>query len=458
MANVQFGGLISGLDVKALITGLVNAESRSINVLKGQKVGYQVKDAVLTSVIGSLASLRSAAQNLSVSTDFSRRTAVSSNEAVLTASASTTAQVGSSQITVDQLAKAQSLQSTSFTATTAGLGTGTLTLTIGGVATDIVVDGTNSTLSGLKDAINNSAAKVNASIVNVGGASADYRLIVESESSGTANAVTISGTLTGGADPFTGGGQVVQAASDARLSVNGLAVTRSSNTISDVLPGVTLTLLSEGDGDGVIEASDPSAKVTVGNDSSAIQAGIEKLVSSFNAVNKIVNDQFTLKPNSDRQGAAAGDASLRGVVARLRREFSAAGGTSSSYRTLSDIGVSFQKDGSLSLDSAKLANALGADATAVSHLFIGLQDGIGKRIPDAVDDFVGAIDGTLTFRQNGIAQSIKRIDSKIAQEETRIAAMEQRLTKQFTALEKIVSQLKSQGDYLTQHVGALSRR
>lgn len=458
MANVQFGGLISGLDVNALIAGLVKAESRSIDVLKAQKVGYQAKDGVVTALIGTLGSLKSSAQNLSVSTDFSRRTATSSNATVLNASASTTAQLGTSLITVDKLARAQSVQSTSFTGTSAAIGTGTLTLSIGGNNTSIVIDGTNNTLTGLKDAINNSAAAVNATIVNVGGATADYRLVVESEATGTANAVTITGTLTGGADPFSGGGAVVQAASDARLSINGLTVTRGSNTISDVLSGVTLTLLNEGDGDGTIEATDPTAKVTVANDGESVKKSIEKLIAAFNAVNKIVNDQFTLNPNSERQGAAAGDASLRGLVGRLRRELSATGGSSAKYQYLSDIGISFQKDGSLALDALKLDKALSDDATAVSHLFIGLQNGIGKRIPDAVDDFVGAIDGILTFRQNGIGQSIKRIDAKIAQEEARIARMEERLTKQFSALEKVVSQLKSQGDFLVQQLSGLNRR
>ncbi len=94
----------------------------------------------------------------------------------------------------------------------------------------------------------------------------------------------------------------------------------------------------------------------------------------------------------------------------------------------------------------------------MSHLFIGPQEGIGKRVPDAVDDFVSTIDGALTFRQSGIAQSIKRIDAKIAQEEARIASLELRLTRQFSALEQIVSQLKSQGEFLTQQIAALSRR
>jgi len=458
MANVQFGGLISGLDVNALIAGLVKAESRTIDVFKAQKVAYQAKDGVVSALIGALGGLKSAAQNLSVSTDFSRRTATSSNATVLNANASTTAEIGTSLITVDRLAKAQSVQSTSFTSTSATIGTGTLTLSIGGSETSIVIDGTNNTLTGLKEAINNSAAKVNAAIVNVGGATADYRLVVQSEATGTANAVTISGTLAGAADPFAGGGEIVQAASDARFSVNGLTVTRSSNTISDVLSGVTLTLLSEGDGDGVIEATDPSAKVTVANDGESIKKAIEDLIADFNAINKIINDQFTLNPNSERQGAAAGDTSLRSVVSRLRRELSAAGGNSAKYQYLSDIGISFQKDGSLTLDALKLDNALSDDATAVSHLFIGLQNGIGKRIPDAVDDFVGAVDGILTFRQSGIGQSIKRIDAKIAQEEARIAKLEERLTNQFSALEKIVSQLKSQGDFLSQQLNALNRR
>ena len=142
----------------------------------------------------------------------------------------------------------------------------------------------------------------------------------------------------------------------------------------------------------------------------------------------------------------------------MRRELSVAGGNSAKYQYLSDIGISFQKDGSLALDALKLDNALSDDATAVSHLFIGLQNGIGKRIPEAVDDYVGAVDGILTFRHNGIGQSIKRIDAKIAQEEARIAKLEEKLTNQFSALEKVVSQLKSQGDYLSQQLSALNRR
>lgn len=458
MANVQFGGLITGLDTNALISGLVKAERRSIDVLAGQKIRFQAQDAVITSVIGGLAKVRSAAQSLALSTDFAKKAASSSDASVVTVSAGAAAEPGNIDIAVDSLASAQTVQSTSFTASTAALGTGTLTISAGGKSRSIVVDGTNNTLAELRDSINDADGDVTATIVNVGAGSDDFRLILRSKNTGTANAVTVSGTLSGGANPFAGGGQVVQAASDAVFSVNGLTVRRSSNKIADVVAGVTLTLVGEGDRDGVVESTDRAAQIAVSADASNVTASVKNLVESFNAVNEIVNDQFTLDPNTNRQGSTAGDASLRGVMARLRAELSRPGGLGVGYKYLSDVGISFQKDGSLTLDEGKLSAALADDPTTAARLFLATEDGIGKRLPAAVDDFVSQVDGALTFRQKGIAQSIKRIDEKVVREEDRIAAMQERLTRQFSALEEIVSQLKSQGDFLSQQLGALSRR
>lgn len=456
MANIQFGGLITGLDTNALVAGLVQAERRGVTVLQSQKVRFQAQDAVFASVIGALGSLKSSAQNLSLSTDFNKRSATSSDAAVLTASASSTALAGSSLIAVDSLAKAQSVQSTSFTQTNAAIGTGTLTISLGGTSTPVVIDNSNNTLEKLRDAINDSGAAVTATIVNTSaGTTADYRLVVQSDNAGTANAVAISGTLTGGADPFAGGGQIVQAATDAVFAVNGLKVSRSNNTISDVIPGVTFTLLDEGDQDGVIDATDPTAKISVAADNSAITEAITELVENFNAVNEIVNEQFTLDPNTNRQGSTAGDAALRGMLSRVRKELSAAGGTGAGFGYLSDIGIKFEKDGSLTLDEGKLADAFQKDPTALGNLFLAKENGIGKRLPEAVDDFISTVDGSLVFRQKGIGQSIKQIDEKIAREERRIATLEEQLVKKFTALEEIVSQLKSQGDFLTQQLSVL---
>ena len=457
MANVQFGGLITGLDTKSLIAGLVAAESRPIDLLQDQKTVLQAKQGVYAILVGALGGLKSDAQALSLDGDFNKRAAESSDATVLKASADSTAQQGFGRIVVDTLAKAQSIQSTGFASASDTIGTGSLTLQVGGTVTTITIDSTNNTLTGLQSAILSSGAKVTAAIVNVGSsATPDFRLIVQSKDTGVANAVTISGALSGGVDPFAGGGHVVQAAADALVSVNGLTVSRSSNTISDVIPGISLVLLKEGNHDGIINDGDVSADVTVTSDNSAIQESIQQFIDSYNAVNKIVNDQFTVNQDTQRQGTLAGDASLRGVISRLRNELSQPGGIGVGLKYLSDIGISFQKDGSLTLDESKLNNALNADPTGVSNLFTLVQNGVGKRIPDAVDDFIGSLDGTLTARQKGLQSDIDRIDDKIASEQDRVAALQDRLTQQFSALEQLVSQLKSQGDYLAQQLSALS--
>jgi flagellar hook-associated protein 2 len=454
MATVQFSGLVTGLDTNALIAGLVKAEQGPINILQGQKAVLQAQQGVYTTVVSSLASLKTAAQSLSLSTDFNKKAVASSDSTVVTASADSTALAGYNTVIVDTLAKAQSIQSTSFTNSTDAIGTGTLTIQLGATSTPITIDASNNTLAGLKSAINSSGAAVTASIVNVGtSASPDYRLIVQSKDTGIASAVTITSTLAGGTDPFAGGGEVVQAAADAILSVNGLTLKRSSNTVSDVIPGVTFVLLKEGDHDGVASSADASANVTISVDGSAVASSIKQFVDSYNAVNKIVNGQFTLNPDTKRQGALAGDAALRGVISRLRAEISAPGGIGAGYKYLSDIGIDFQKDGSLTLDDAKLSNALKTDPNGVSNLFSLLQNGIGKRVPDAVDDFVSSVNGSLTFREKGIQDSIDRIDKKVTSEQDRINALQDRLTQQFSDLEKLVGQLKSQGDFLLQSLG-----
>jgi flagellar hook-associated protein 2 len=458
VANVQFGGLITGLDTNALIQGLVQAEQRQTTVLQTQKIRFQAQDGIIASVVKALGEFKSAAQGLSLSTDFHKKSAATSDSTVLTSSADATALEGAYQVVVDRLAKAQSVRSSTFSTATAAIGTGTLNITIDGTSTPVTIDGDNDTLDGLKSAINGSGAAVTASIVNVGTESSpDFRLIVQSKKTGTENAATISGNLAGGANPFAAGGEIVQAAADALFSVNGQTITRSSNTISDALPGVTLALLKEGDRDGLIESSDATANVTVSVDSSAVSAAMQKFVDAYNAVNKVVNAQFTLDPNTERQGALAGDASLRGVMARLRQELSRPGGIGVGIKFISDVGISFQKDGSLSLNASKLASALKDNPDGVSDLFVIVENGLGKRIPDTIDDFISSVDGTLTFRRKGIKNSIDQIDKKVLREQERIAVLQKRLTEQFSALEEMVSQMKSQGDFLTQQLSALSQ-
>jgi flagellar hook-associated protein 2 len=328
------------------------------------------------------------------------------------------------------------------------LGTGTLTISVGGTNTSITIDATNNTLTGLKDKINNSGAAVTASIVNIGAATPDYRLIVQSKNTGTANGVTISGALSGGGDPFAGGGNVVQAAADAQFTVNGLSLTRSSNTISDAISGATFNLLKDGGA---------SSTITVASDTGAVTGTVKNFVDAYNAAIKIVNDQFKLDPSTNKQGTLGGDAVLRGVASQLRAAISSVGGIGSGIKYVSDIGIRFEKDGTLSLDESKLTSALSSNPDGVKNLFLSTQNGIGKRVPNVIDRFINSVSGALTTRQNGITASIGNIDKKIAREEERIATYEKNLTDQFTALEKVVSQMNQQSQFLSQQLTSLSQ-
>ncbi len=451
MANIQFGGLASGLDTKALIDGLVGAETTSfITPLTNQKTLDQVQQGLLTTLSSSLASLKNSAQALSLSPDWNKRTASSSDTTVLAATADSSAQSGVYNVVVTSLAKAKSLQSsTSYTSTTAAIGTGTLSINVGTTATSITIDATNNTLAGLKDAINNSGAAVTASIVNVGtSATPQYSLVVQSKNTGTANNVTIASSLVGGSDPFAGGGTLVQAASDAQFSVNGLSFTRSSNTVSDAIPGVTLSLVKD---------SGASSSVTVANDTSTIKSNIKKFVDAYNAVAKIASGQFALDPTTGRQGPLAGESVLRSVVSRLRSSLAGVGSNDGGPRTLSDLGISFQRDGSLNIDDAKLTDMLNSNPTAVSNLFLASQNGIGKRLSDTVTSFIATGIGALSSRIDGLGKAMSDIDNKIASEQKRIATYQQNLTAQFSSLEKLVSGLQSQGQYLTGLAAATSK-
>lgn len=463
MATIQFSGLSTGLDTNALITGLLQVERRSINILELQKVRFQAQSGVLTTLSGSLAGLKTSSQALSLTTDFNKRTVVTTEKDAVTAAADSTADLGTHDVVVDQLARAKSIRSTSYTSTSDAVGTGTLTISVGSTSgtsttdTKITIDSSNNTLQGLKEAINGSGAAVSASIINVGTSSSpDHRLVVQSKKSGTDNSVTISGTLSGGTDPFgSGGGDVVQAAEDAVFFVDTLKVTRSSNVVSDVLTGVTFTLLKGGDKNGALDATDPLSTLTISSDTDAIKDAIGSFVADYNAVADLINDQFTLDPDTEKQGALAGDASVRGVLSRLRTELSRKGGIGVGFLYLSDIGIEFQKDGTLKVDDAKLTKSLDSDFTAAANLFLLTQNGIGKRIPDAVDDFISSVDGSITFRQEGINNSINGIDKKIEREEKRLAALEQRLISRFAALEVLVSEFKKQSEFLSNQLAFL---
>lgn len=394
MTRITSTGLGSGLDIKSLVTGLVSAEGTPATTRLAKQ------EAKLTTQISSYGNLKSAMSDfqnalsgLSLSSNFQKMSATSSDTATLSVSAFSNADNGSYQIQVNQLAQAQALASKSYASATTVVGTGTLTINFGttdytpasGVNpavynsfsqnTDkapltLTIDSSNNTLVGVRDAINNAKGGVAASIINDGSGS---RLVLSPTDAGAKNSLQISVAETGAAglsdlafDSSTSKMTQNLAAQDALVSINGLAVTSSSNTISDALKGVTLNLQQQ-------TQLGKTITVNVASDNTAISTTLETVVDKYNAFIATVNTLGSYDAKTKNAGTLLGDSVLQSSINQIRSALTnSIEGLTSSPRTLSDVGVSMQKDGTLKFDSTKFNNTITANKEGVTALFAPL--------------------------------------------------------------------------------------
>ncbi len=294
---------------------------------------------------------------------FSVKKASSSNEDVLTATASQDAASGSYSLTVAELAKAQVDVSDGFDnvgEVTTGLGD--LNITVDGTQTSVHITTSNNTLQGVMQAINDADAGVTASIVNDGTAH-PYRLAITSDQTGMANSVTIDDQL-----DLSGKALNLDTKIDAANShvvVNGIDIYRSTNTISDVISGTTLNLVG-------LTGTGPATTITVGPDADAMVTAMKSLVTAYNDINTYISGQTTYNSQTKTAGVLSGDSSLRDIQSRLQSIVTQSVSNSfTSLSVLSQAGVSFNRDGSLSLDESKFRNALANNLTSTAALFLG---------------------------------------------------------------------------------------
>ncbi|MEQ1772147.1 MAG: flagellar filament capping protein FliD [Burkholderiales bacterium] len=403
-------GVGSGLDVNSLVSQLMALESRPLTVLATKEAKFQTQLTAYGSLKGALSAFQSSVAALSTPAKFSAVNASVGDTAVASATATSAATAGSYALEVQALAQAHKLKSAAFTATTTDIGTGTLTIQFGtytaGVfalnadkaVQTISIDAGKSSLAGVRDAINSANAGVTASIVNDG---TGNRLVIASKDSGVANALKITvadddlahtdntGLSQLAYDASTGGTMNLTqtvAAQNAALVVDGIAISKASNTISDALEGVTLNLL---------KVNTPAATtLTVSRDNAGVQSAVQSFVKAYNDLNKTITDLSKYDAATKRASTLTGEVTLRSVQTQLRGVFntalpSASGGLSA----LADIGVTFQKDGTLKLDSSKLNTALNDATKNVASLFALTAtptDSLVKYLGSAADTKDGA--------------------------------------------------------------------
>ena len=452
MAGLSSPGIGSGLDVSGIVTQLMTLEQRPIAGLNTREAAFQAKLTAYGSLKGVLSSVQSTAKSLTLATTFTSRTAAVSDATVLAASAESTAAVGSYAVAVTQLAKFHAVRSdTNYAATTDTFNTGTLAIKVGaGDAVNVTIDSENNTLAGIRQAINDAGTGVTASIVNDGSTN---RLLLTSKTLGSSGAITVTATDSGSGGTHALNGLdssvlvATQTADDAEFSVNGLEVVRSSNTIGDVVAGMTLNLTKVG-----------TSNVTVSVNTGATTAAINGFVKAYNDTVKQLQSASAYNAATKVASVLTGDSTARNIGTQLRTlAQSTVLGVGGGIATLSSIGIALQKDGTLLVDSTKLAAALADPTKDVAALFsattVGNQ-GIAVRFNEALEGIIGGA-GLIASRTEGIAASIKDIGKRREAITLRLTKIEARYRAQFTALDGLVASMNKTSEFLTQQLANL---
>jgi len=276
--------------------------------------------------------------------------------------------------------------------------------------------------------------------------------VISSKETGGANAFRLDGTgaLAGFSfDPAAPTGDMVsvQAAQDATLTIDGLSITRGSNTIADAIGGVTLKLVKPTDGE---------AAITVGRDDETARKAIDEFAKAYNELNSLIRGQTSYDAANKKAGTLNGDSSVRSIQTQIRNIFANPISGLDGATMLSDIGLSFKTDGSMVVDSTKLSEALGDPAKKVSELLggNGTIEGFAKTLESSIKSILDSR-GLIASRTEGIDRSIKSLEGRREALEARLAKVEARYSAQFSALDASMASMNSTSSFLAQQLANL---
>ncbi len=450
MSSFSIGGLNTGIDYNEMISKLIEVKRRPIEILETKKTDYKSKISTYKDLSTKLSDLKSAADKLKTSSSFYKKTSSESDSTVLGSSATGTATVGNYSISITTLASAEKEvhNGTGLTASTDIInssgsdkvfeytyGTTQRTLT--------VADGT--TLDGLKDLINDDTSNpgVTATVVNDG---TNFRLVFSGNDTGATNTITIdAGTTlngTGSTVDFTASAFTEnKTAADADFTVDGLQITRSTNSVSDIINGVTLTLMKE----------NSSATVTVSADNDSIKEQMEEFVTAYNDVMSFISSNSTYDTDTEEGGIFVGEGTTRKIQSNLRNLVSSSvSGLSGSLSILAQVGITTNyKTGNLDINSTTLDTKLGTNMDDIADLFKDSTNGIAVKISDYISNISSTVDGSIELRKDGLQDIIKNISDTIKNMEYRLEKTEDDMVRKFTALEQLVGNYNTIGSYLT---------
>jgi flagellar hook-associated protein 2 len=459
-STVNFSGAGSGIDFSVIRDAIITQRTAPVTQLQTKVSSYNNRIGALRQMNTLLATLTTASEALTSRDVGTGRDGATSDSSVATATATSQATLGSFDLNVTRLATPLAQNSRAYGSSAepvlaGGAATATFELRKGGAAagTAITIDSSNNTLAGMRDAINNANAGVTATIVDVTGDGTQQRLVLSSQETGAAGRVELVETTATGTVADMGLTTINPADNDfskldAAFSINGLNMTRSTNTIANAVTGVTLNLKKAG-----------PASVSI-TQSADIAAKLGDFIKAYNAIQDFVATNYTKDSTGRPTGVLAGDPTLRNVQQQLRGALNVIssdnGGT---FDSLSQLGVTSSDDGHLTLDTTVLNEKMQTNAADVRALLYGAttgQTGIFQNFHTILSGMSDTASGSVQTAITGYESSVKSMNTSISNKMEALARLKDSLTRQFAAVDAAIGQLNSQGTALSSVISSLN--
>jgi len=427
-----FTGLGQGIDVNSFVQLALAADTANVTGLQAQPATINTESSTLAGITSDLTALQSAAAALNDPLGIlNSQTATSSDSSILTATAASTATAGTHSIEITSLATTSSFYSDAVASGSTALATGdTITIFAGGKqVASVAVDSTNNTLTKIAAAINSQTTKVQASVINDANGS---RLAFVSAASGAPGNLAVTGSLH---LPDTTAFNFHQASAglNSVLTVDGVPISTATNTVSNVINGVTLNLVAPTGGSPV--------SLTVAPDTSSITNAVNQLVSSYNSAITAINNQFHVNSNGAAGGALEADGSLRQAQQILLGAitFSTAG-TGGSIN-LTNLGINVNNDGTLSVDSGALSAALSSNFSGVHAFLQSGSTGFAGNLNTVLRNLTDSVSGVLGLDAFGLSQTSLDLTNHISDLQANIAVQAQNLTAVYARVNTTLQEL-----------------
>lgn len=465
---ISVPGVGSGLDINSIVESLVSAESDAkTRLLANRRSGISSEVSAFGSLKNIVETLRASAARLANPETFTAFSASSQDSSYFTVAATAQASAGVYDVEIRGLAEQHKLLSAGYVDANTDVGFGTMTISVGTDSFNVEIDSENQTLVDIRNAINDAQDNtgVSATLLTVddGAGGTLTKLVLTSNETGADNAISVTVADADGDNTDSSGLSAfyydaadattpeqmteINEALDAELYIDNQKVLSASNTVTDVLDGVTLNLARAET--GVINT------LTISADTDSAKTAVESFVTSYNAFINQINALTAYNAETGVGGVLLGDATLRTLSNSVRIGVSSSlPGLSNEFRNIVELGITSTANGTLQIDQARLTEALNSNSADVATLFSS-DNGIANVLSNKLNEYVRT-DGIFENKTESLNDSIEDIDDDLEALSLRMEALESRLFAQFAALDQLMSQLNSTSSFLTQQFDQIS--